>query len=154
MTDLARNKRRRDASGFTLVELLVVLAIIGMLISAMPAVVASVQPGIRLTAAARSLANELRASRATAILNHRETRLTLDLAAGQYLTTPGGVVRGLPAGVALKFEGPKTEINGGNADIRFFADGTSTGGRIGLALGNSQHWVVTHWLSGRVSADE
>jgi general secretion pathway protein H len=154
MTNSTRNALIRKAGGFTLVELLVVLAIIGMLITAMPAVVASVQSGVRLKAAARSLADELRASRATAILNHRETRLTLDLATGQYLTTPGGVIRGLPAGVVLKFEGPRTEINGGNADIRFFADGTSTGGRIGLAVGNSQHWVVTHWLSGRISADE
>jgi general secretion pathway protein H len=154
MINSVRNSLPCKASGFTLIELLVVLAIIGMLLTAMPAVVASVQPSVRLKSAARSLADDLRATRANAILDHRETRLALDLAAGRYQTLPGGVVRGLPEGIALKFEGPRTEISGDAADIRFFADGTSTGGRIGLALGNSQHWVVAHWLSGRVSVDE
>jgi general secretion pathway protein H len=137
-----------------LVELLVVLAIIGLLVTAMPTVIATVAPSMRLKASARSLADALRAIRGTAILEGRETSLTLNLATGQYQTIAESGTRGLPPGVALSFEGPRTEVDGETATMRFYPDGSSTGGRVVLSMGHNQHSVVAHWLSGRISVDE
>jgi general secretion pathway protein H len=42
----------------------------------------------------------------------------------------------------------------GDNEIRFFPDGTSTGGRLTLALGERQEHVVVDWLTGAVSITE
>jgi general secretion pathway protein H len=38
--------------------------------------------------------------------------------------------------------------------IRFFPDGSSTGGSISLASGRETHTVVVDWLTGRVRISE
>lgn len=141
-------------AGFTLVELLVVLAIIGMMITAMPTLISAVLPGMKLRAAAYDFASALRAARGTAVLQHQDTIVRLDLRTGQYQVFPGATSWILPEGVSTTFEGPTAEISGNVVAIRFFPDGTSTGGRIGLSAGHSQREIVAHWLTGRISTNE
>ena len=78
------NRRRRRARAFTLVELLLVLAIMGVLVGlAMP----SSEPSIhdQLRAVARILANDLNFGRSLAVANNSTYRFTFDAAANQYV---------------------------------------------------------------------
>jgi general secretion pathway protein H len=149
-----RPRATNDAAGFTLIELLVVLAIIGMMLAAMPLAFTGGRTGTQIKAAALGLADDLRALRATAIVGRVETSLALNLATGQYQELPGGSASEFPTGVATRFVGPRNEIHNGTAEIRFFPDGSSSGGKIGLSSGSMERWVAVQWLSGKVSVDD
>src|ERR1700753_3922802 len=69
---------RTGEAGFTLTELLVVLAIIGLLMVAVPVLVQSAMPGTRSLAATRALADDLRIARGEAIERGAATAIRFD----------------------------------------------------------------------------
>src|SRR5580704_14736597 len=73
---------RTGDDGFTLVEMLVVLAIIGLLFLALPVLLSAGRPGLEAKAAARALAHDLMAARQKAIFENIETDVALNEAAG------------------------------------------------------------------------
>src|SRR5882672_7438466 len=75
-------------SGYTLVELLVVLSVISLLIAATPAIISAARPSADTTSAAYILAEELRAARSAAIVNDADRTLVLDLATKAYVVIP------------------------------------------------------------------
>lgn len=141
-------------SGYTLVELLVVLAVMALLVAAAPALINTMRPGVEAKAAARTLANDLRGVRAAAIVANSETWVVLDAENKRYEIEPSGVMRKLPRAVSLELRGPRGEESGKHIELRFFPDGSSTGGSIRIVSGNRQHWIVDHWLTGRITIDE
>jgi general secretion pathway protein H len=129
--------------GYTLVELLVVLAIIGLLAAGAMPMLTTARPGLTAKAAARSVAEDLIAVRQEAIDKGATQRFLLNPAAGRY-----GARHAVPKGVVLGFTGPTRN------EIDFYPDGSSNGGMITVAVGRSRHRVTAAWPSGRVSADE
>jgi len=138
------------APGFTLVELLVVLGIIGLAMIAVPNIVSAL-PRVRLHAAADDMVAALRGLHEQAIRRQDTTELILDPVARVYRTSAGSETHALPQVVsAVGF----TTIAIGPADppfrIRFFADGSASGGTIRLRHGNLSASIVVDWLTGRV----
>lgn len=144
---------RIGADGYTLIELLVVVAVIGLLLLSAPALLKAARPGVEAKAAARALAADLRAARTTAVVGNAETWVIFNAAEHEYVIQPGDVVRKFPSGVSLDLRDARGAPMR-KAGLRFFPDGSSTGGRIGIAAGGEQHWVTGHWLTGRVTIDE
>ncbi len=137
-----------DQAGFTLTELLVVLAIIGLLVAAIPVLLQSAVPGTRSLAAARALAGDLRAARGQAVAAGTALSIHFDAARQVYRVMPNGAAHRLPAGVPFALDPAR------GADIAFFADGSSSGGGVSVGDGALKHRVAVEWLSGRVSIDE
>lgn len=149
---MAAEDGRGGEAGFTLIELLVVLAIMALAVSLAPALLSPGRAKVALAAGARTLAAELRAARGRAVAQDSETALTLDVDAR---TIAGnGAAVALPLGVALEFTGPLGLIDGGKGSIRFFPDGSSTGGTVTLSAAGEKRMVAVHWLTGRISLDE
>ncbi|QLH38081.1 MAG: prepilin-type N-terminal cleavage/methylation domain-containing protein [Defluviicoccus sp.] len=71
----ALGKRVVADGGFTLLEVLVVLAILGMAATALPLMISNALPGARLNATAQELASDLRILRTSAIRSLATTRL-------------------------------------------------------------------------------
>jgi general secretion pathway protein H len=133
-------------AGYTLVELLVVLAIMGLALAAVPALMMAAAPGLQSKAAARALASDLSMARSRAILRSTETHFVFPAPARSH----GGVAfRQLPYGVPFTLVSP-----GHTNEIDFFADGSSSGGIVMVGTPGHQHRVVTDWLTGRTSVDE
>jgi len=146
--------QRAAAAGFTLIELLVVLAIMALLLGVVPALLSGTRSSLEFRSAVRDLANDMRAARGIAVATDRETLFSLDVAKGVYSVSPGGEPHRLPKGVALRFRGPAAEASGKQAAIRFFPDGSSTGGAVWLSFDGREHRVAAHWLTGRISVDD
>lgn len=137
------------APGFTLLETLVVLLVVALAATALPRLGSAGQGGL-VRAAADDVAASLREARLTARAAGVETRVVFDTGLG---TVHGvrGPARALPAGARLVVEGAAAEAAvDGRIDVRFDAEGGSTGGRVTIALGTRVSVVEVDWMTGHV----
>jgi general secretion pathway protein H len=136
--------------GFTLIEMLVVLLVIGMALTVVPSLLSSL-PGARLRAAADDMALTLKALRTRAIDSGTDDALLIDPATRSYATLPNGARHAFPAAVDAVDVTTAGSLPGGGAVLfRFFADGTASGGTIRLHAGDRVAGIAVDWLTGRV----
>jgi general secretion pathway protein H len=140
--------RRRD-DGFTLLEMLIVLAIMGAVLGVAVMHGPMRSQALQTRAAAGALAQTLRLARAEAIERHRVVAVVIDpqlhsfagdLAPVRTLAPEMGVTL-LPGTVA----GP-----GDTGVVRFSPDGSASGGGVVLGNGNRKLRIEVEWLTGRV----
>ncbi|MDB5361883.1 MAG: gspH [Rhodospirillales bacterium] len=146
--------RSNATRGFTLVEMIVVVAILGLVL----AMVAARGPLGLHTLTARAAANELasgfRQARARAIADNRTVAVNIDLAGHRWRVgadRPTELPRDLDIAV-LTIAGQSA--GGTAADIRFLPDGSSTGGRVELRDAGRRMRIGVDWLNGRVSVGD
>ena len=136
--------------GFTLIELLVVLAIIGVMLSLVPMAFRSL-PGLEAKVAARELADVFRAARGVAIRDNREEFVTFDVDQRLYRRGSFGQPHQIGDGIEVSLITARSEqADQSTGRIRFFPDGTSTGGQVTLAGRGGTFYVRVDWLSGSV----
>jgi general secretion pathway protein H len=146
-------KHGREA-GFTLIEVIVTLAILGLALALIVGYKPPWSSGLGLRGTAAALASGLRLARSEAILRNRPVALELDLAGHQF-RVGDGAARQLPPRLTVALLTVAGEQRSGTrGDIRFNPDGSSTGGRISLADGGHGIAVGVDWLSGRVNIAE
>ena len=138
------------ARGFTLLEMLAVILLIGIAAAAVSISVTQGLASARINAASSELAGALRATRAQAIVRGQEENFDVDTRADTYRNVKQQDVR-LPKGLRLSITSAKDDQpNDHTGRIRFFPDGSSTGGRITLQSGKRQWHVNVSWLTGEV----
>jgi len=144
--------KKRD--GFTLVELLVVLAIIAVLcMIAIPSL--SILPHAQLKSTTRELAAALSEARSRAIYSNSEVAFSLDTDRHYFKLSGDKRARTLPSDVHLSlFIIQQERFAPTVGRIRFFPDGSSTGGRIGLSTSNDSYSITVHWLTGSVAVTD
>jgi len=146
------SRLRGNDSGFTLLEVIVVLALAGILYGLLLAVPMRGASVADLKSAARTLASGLRQAQTTAMVTRRDAVLTLDLDAREYVMPGDKEPRKLADGIDLKLYTAQSEVTSERKGaIRFYPDGSSTGGRITVASGERKFLVDVDWLTGRVS---
>jgi general secretion pathway protein H len=137
--------------GFTLLEMLAVIILIGI---AAIAVTVSVNHGLasaRINAAAGELTAALRATRTQAIVHGQPRIFQVNTRDETYRGADQRDVR-LPKGLELSVTSATSDqSNGDIARIRFFPDGSSTGGRITIRSGTREWHVNVSWLTGAIS---
>lgn len=139
--------------GFTLVELLVVLVILAALSGLLLIRFDGVLEGMELRGASRDVASALRHARGRAIATQQETGVAIDVESRQYrvLGTDDTRVHGFNPRITVDLLTDRTAfLSDTEAAIRFFPDGSSTGGGITLSSGTSGYHIDVQWLTGRV----
>ncbi len=161
----AATRYRKNA--VTLIELIIMLAIIGVLAGAIVPRMGRSQGGRELAEAAARFAHTARTVRELAVARAQTYAIEVDLDAGGYAAarpTAGGTdrwetMRGAwlqpqrwPANVTIaEFRTPDGRSPlGGTQRVRFFADGTSSGVSLVLARDEDVRKIIVHPHSGRV----
>jgi len=141
----------RRGGGFTLVELLVVLVIMGLVVGLVGTSLSRSISGAEIRVAARNMVAALRYTRTQAILNKSEEIFLVDTDQHRY-TAPGRDPVVLPEGMDVLLTTARTEMTSEKVGgIRFFPDGGSTGGRIDLIANGREFNVNVAWLTGEAS---
>lgn len=146
--------RRESSPGFTLMELLVVLAILGLALALAVPSLGRALPGFELQTNARAVVGALREARALAIGSNREVTLQIDVRQRTLQVGQGTGIK-LDPQLGISVRTARSELRGdGIGGISFFPDGTSTGGQVTLALEERKRHVVVDWLTGTASVVE
>ncbi len=139
------------AQGFTLLELIVVMALMAILMTLVPPMISSALPGVQLKSASRELAAGLRFARNHALTAREESTLTLNVNGRSYKVTGRDKSYSIADDLKIELLTAESETKGENIGaIRFFPDGGSTGGRITLSYGERAYGIDVDWLTGKV----
>ena len=141
--------------GFTLLELLVVLFIVVLGFAMIGINLSSGSDATALKAAARDIVSALRYARGQALMSHQEATVAIDLAENSYTVSGRTKNYLIPNTIALTVVTAQSELTGnGLGNIRFFPDGSSTGGKITLEQGKAAWEININWLTGQIKLDD
>lgn len=149
---------RRDSgpgrqSGFSLIELMVVMVLVVALFGLVGTSISRSVGGAELRNEIREVIAGLRHTRGQAIIKRTEQ---VFLADAEKLTwqAAGRAEEKLPEGLDITLNTARSEMTGEKAGgIRFFPDGSSTGGSVLLSVDGRKWYVTVGWLTGEISQD-
>mgnify|MGYP001461296478 CR=1 FL=1 len=141
--------------GFSLLEVLVVIVIIGLSYALLPKMFYSGVSGAELRSNVRAVATGLRLARDAAINTRREAVLTLDLDQRTFTVQNDTRVHKLNETLDVKLYTSQADlITEKVGAIRFYPDGSSNGGRVTMAAGERAFEVDVDWLTGHVTIND
>lgn len=120
----------------------------GLLIAAIPGFVPRDKGAITLDLATRRMIEGLRKVQSVAMVQNRDQLFSLDVERRQFLPGEGAIPIQVDRSIDLRFVTARKERIGSSiGQIRFFADGSSTGGRIVLEQGGQLSVIEVDWLT-------
>lgn len=143
----------RSESGFTLVELLVVLAIIGLLLALVPTALQRYKESADYRDAVRTIASGLATARHEAVSGGRAVAFSIDLAERRF-GVEGRAPHRLADGLQVRATVAETDLARNVAKVRFFPGGNATGGTVDIVRpSGTGARVRIDWLDGRVAIE-
>lgn len=144
----------RSDRGFTLIEMLVVIAIVALLAAFALPRFSSAEAKADLSSTARILAAGLRSTRSLAMAQGRSEAFTVDIAHRLFRAGTGAPQPMTKTLDLTLVTASRERLDAAVGSIRFYADGSSTGGGISLRSDTRGALVLVDWLTGRVSIVE
>lgn len=146
--------RAGRGAGFTLLELLVAIAVAALLLTAVPAMLSRGLATMEYRSAVRELVAGLKGARRAAMDTGRSVAFQVDTAAHRFGT--GVELDGeIPRTLGVELTVAETEVESPDRGaIRFYPDGSATGGSIQLLRpGGGGVRLRVDWLLGRISQE-
>jgi len=132
-----------------------VLSLIAMLMVLVAPMAVRSLPAMELKTVAEDLRTSLRAARFDAIATNRESWVVIDLNANTYRRARGRRAADLPEGLRMVMIIARSElIEPGRGRIRFYPDGTSTGGEVRVVGETRALDVKVDWFDGNITVVE
>lgn len=146
---------RMRAPGFTLVELLVVIAVSAVLLAVIAPALRPERAQVDVRNTAREFEMALRQTRAHAIRQNRPDQFVLDVGARSYRSGTNSTIRHVPDNFELVLIAAAVSAASDSAGaIVFFPDGASTGGSIEVSHKGVRYRVDVDWLTGRIATHQ
>ena len=145
------NLPMRAARGFTLMEIMVVLAVMAIGLALVAPNLGGMLQRLELASATREVASALRYTRSRAIGSGRPADFWLDVKGRKYRAADERKIRQLSDSLRVHLVTADTQTAGGGTGyIRFFPDGSSTGGQVRIESEGAQRRLEVNWLTGAV----
>ena len=144
-------RRNHPAAGYTLVEMLVVLALLAMAAAMSLHYTSSSSQAQKLDATASQLATLFRQAQTVAYVTNRDVRVSFERDSRKWLvngTSPQLELDRSLTIMALTVEGQVSEKE---ISYRFFPSGGSSGGRVVLEVNKNKVAIDLNWLTGAVT---
>ena len=139
------------AKGFTLIELTVVLLIVVLGFSVMGTNISSGNKSTQLKAVVRDLASALRYARGQALISHQQVVVSINLAENSYQISNRDKAYQFSDEIDVTVVIAQDELKDDEvAQLRFYADGSSSGGRISMEWDDLLTTIDVNWLTGKV----
>ncbi|MFN3785374.1 MAG: GspH/FimT family pseudopilin [Thiothrix sp.] len=154
MPTLPCGSNKFRSHGFTLLEVLMVLILGGFLVGV---VATSLSEGPILRKASREVAASLRHARAQAIMRQQPTVWKMHINDKRFwvegeVGDTGNTARTLHMAITAKINTTSSEVNSAEqGGIRFYPDGSSSGGSVELTHNQQTYKINVEWVTGRVS---
>jgi len=145
---------QHHGSGFTLFELLVVLVVVSLSLAiALPGIGRGLSSG-DIEGTARQMLSSMRLARSQAIRQRQPVDFYVDVDRRFYKTGSAGDSRNLPGHSKITLYTARSQMqDDGSGYIRFFPDGSATGGRVTLSMDRSSQLIDVNWLTGGISVN-
>ena len=141
----------RGEAGFSLLEIMIALAILALAVTLVGAAFGRSSVGFRFDAAAQELALNLREAQARALRSGKDVALVIDVDTRLYRLQDDQQVQ-LPDGIDLNvISAGEVMASSRRPVISFAPDGGSTGGAITLSLEDRSTTISVDWLTGAVT---
>ena len=143
------------SGGFTLIELLVVIAIIGFVVFILQGSRLQHSGILKLDHATRAVTDAIRSVRHGAMLDHREAMFAVDVEQRSFQPGQRTETFMLDPDIGLSLTAARQEHTRASVGgIRFFPDGSSTGGRMVLTLDGQERVIEVDWLTGMLTVTD
>lgn len=141
--------------GFTLIEMIVVIVIIAVMATVVASNIGAGNQTATLNSAARELSSALRFARGHALTHSKETSFQFNLQNNSYQVTNRNKVFKISKDIEVTLDVAQSQVSDDEVGaIRFFPDGSSTGGRVTLEIAEDKRQLDVNWLTGQVEIDE
>jgi general secretion pathway protein H len=142
------------ADGYTLVEMLTVLGLLALIATLTFPANSGGKSRSDMDSHAKTIVNMLRTARLAAISENIETSFDVDILNRSIVAAGFGERVQLGNDISLSMLTARREVQPAGGSIRFFPDGTSTGGSLELKKGRRAISVEIQWLTGRISRED
>lgn len=144
------NIRLARSAGFSLIEMMAVIVLIAIVATVVAFSFSKSLSSAKIQAASRDLVAALRYTRGQAIVKGKEMALELNLDDSTYQAPNRAAVQ-LPKNMELRLLTASQELTSERSGrIRFYPDGSSTGGHISVITGEREWRINVNWLTGEV----
>ncbi len=142
---------KHSEAGYTLVEMLVVLVLLGMATAVSLPYATTPGQAQKLDATASQLATLFRQAQTVAYITNREVTVSFDRDSRKWLTNNGSPQLQLDRSLAVTALTIEGHVSEKEVSYRFFPVGGSSGGRVLLEANENKVSVDLNWLTGAVA---
>lgn len=143
------DKRRSGDRGFALYELILALAIMGLVATLVVPRLARAPGPVEIRTAADEIAALLRTDRNLALRLRRPVISKVNVEDGIVYGGSGEIVQ-IPRGIRIEFVQSSRELEASGGGIRFLPDGRSSGGVLTLSRQDFSYRISVNWLTAGV----
>ncbi|MBP3984461.1 GspH/FimT family pseudopilin [Pseudoxanthomonas helianthi] len=144
----------KRARGVSLLEMLLVLALIAIASTLAAMALTGGLDGMRMRSSAKEIAAQMRYTRALAISTGKPQRFAID-PEGHRWQAPNRKPGRIADSLGVRFTGAReAQARAGEGGILFFPDGASTGGRVQLQAKRAAWRIDVGWLTGQVKLSQ
>ncbi|MFK8013159.1 MAG: GspH/FimT family pseudopilin [Marinicellaceae bacterium] len=145
---------KKRQSAFTLLEILVVMVMIVVIMSFFSSSMMKSLDKAKIRAASKDLVSALRYTRGQAVVKHEEKTISFNVKDKTYKAPRKKMVK-IPQEMEMYVYTASSDIASDSVgSIRFFSDGSSTGGWVKLVHGDKIWQINVNWLTGEISKVE
>jgi len=141
----------RGTAGFTLLEILVVLVLLAIISAVGASRISGNFDKRAMQQATGELSSMLRRARSRAIVSNEPVAVRVDVDPPSFSIPSERPYKVSDRLKLTLFTAVTDRLAANVGEIRFFPDGSSTGGEVTLEGANARHFVQVDWLTGRVA---